>query len=56
MPAPGEHKTVQSCILKYAQEMSWTFVPREGSGKKTWFYPLLQPADAGEGDKSVMVE
>jgi len=28
MPTPGEHKTVQSRILKYAQECGWTFVPR----------------------------
>ena len=29
MPAPGEHKTVQSRILAYAQEIGWTFVPRD---------------------------
>ncbi len=28
MPKPGEHKTVQSRILKYAQQIGWTFVPR----------------------------
>jgi type I restriction enzyme R subunit len=28
MPTPGEHKTVQFRILKYAQEVGWTFVPR----------------------------
>ena len=28
MPKPGEHKTVQSRILKYAQEIGWVFVPR----------------------------
>jgi len=28
MPSPGEHKTVQARILKYAQEIGWTFVPR----------------------------
>ncbi|MGD9874235.1 MAG: type I restriction endonuclease subunit R [Kiritimatiellia bacterium] len=26
---PGEHKTVQGPILKYAQEVGWTFVSRE---------------------------
>ena len=25
---PGEHKTVQARILKYAEEIGWTFVPR----------------------------
>ena len=28
MPKPGEHKTVQSRILTYAQEIGWTYVPR----------------------------
>jgi len=26
---PGEHKTVQARILKYAETIGWTFVPRE---------------------------
>ncbi len=26
---PGEHKTVQSRILAYAEAIGWTFVPRE---------------------------
>ncbi|HQI74083.1 MAG TPA: HsdR family type I site-specific deoxyribonuclease, partial [Smithella sp.] len=29
MPKPGEHKTVQSRILQYAQEIGWTFVSRK---------------------------
>ncbi len=29
MPTPGEHKTVQARIFAYAQEIDWTFVPRE---------------------------
>lgn len=29
MPKPGEHKTVQARILKYAEEIGWTVVPRE---------------------------
>jgi hypothetical protein len=28
MPAPGEYKTVQSCIFANAQEIGWTHVPR----------------------------
>ena len=28
MATPGEHKTVQSRILAYAQEIGWTYVPR----------------------------
>jgi type I restriction enzyme R subunit len=28
MSAPGEHKTVQARVLRYAQEIGWTFVPR----------------------------
>src|SRR5258708_5692985 len=29
MPTPGEHKTVQSRVLEYAEEIGWTYVPRE---------------------------
>ncbi len=29
MPRPGEHKTVQSRILEYAQEIDWDYVSRE---------------------------
>ena len=29
MPVPGEHKTVQARILHYAQEIGWTYVPRD---------------------------
>jgi len=28
MPTPGEHKTVQARILRYAQEIGWRYVPR----------------------------
>src|SRR3990172_1720528 len=28
MPTPGEHKTVQARILKYAQEIGWSYIPR----------------------------
>ena len=31
MPKPGEHKTVQARILKYADEIGWTIVSREES-------------------------
>ena len=27
MPTPGEHKTVQARILKYAQEIGWIYLP-----------------------------
>jgi hypothetical protein len=29
MPAPGQYKTVQGRILAYAQQIGWTFVPRD---------------------------
>jgi len=29
MPTPSEHKTVQARILKYAEAIGWTHVPRE---------------------------
>ncbi len=37
MPAPTEHKTVQARILKYAQEIGWTFVIRSEAEKRRGF-------------------
>jgi type I restriction enzyme R subunit len=37
MPAPGEHRTVQARILKYAQEIGWTFVSREEADARRGF-------------------
>ena len=28
MATPGEHKTVQACILAHAEEIGWHYVPR----------------------------
>ncbi len=39
MPAPSEHKTVQARILKYAQEIGWTFVPRDEAERRRGFDP-----------------
>jgi type I restriction enzyme R subunit len=39
MPAPGEHKTVQARILKYAQEIGWKFVPRGEAEQRRGFDP-----------------
>lgn len=37
MPLPGEHKTVQARILAYAQEIGWTYVPREEAERRRGF-------------------
>jgi type I restriction enzyme R subunit len=37
MPGPGEHKTVQARILKYAQEIGWTYVPRDEAERRRGF-------------------
>jgi type I restriction enzyme R subunit len=37
MPSPGEHKTVQARILAYAQEIGWTFVPRDEAERRRGF-------------------
>ena len=37
MPTPTEHKTVQTRILQYAEEIGWTFVPRAKDEKPTVF-------------------
>jgi type I restriction enzyme, R subunit len=39
MPTSGEHKTVQSRILKYAQEIGWTYVPRAEAERRRGFDP-----------------
>jgi len=49
MPKPTEHKTVQARILKYAQEIGWTFVPREEAEKRRGFDPGLSPKDQAKG-------
>jgi type I restriction enzyme, R subunit len=38
MPKPGEHKTVQARILKYAQEVGWTYVPRAEAEARASLY------------------
>ncbi|HJX16970.1 MAG TPA: hypothetical protein VJ437_02110 [Acidiferrobacterales bacterium] len=37
MPIPTEHKTVQSRIHAYAQEIGWRFVPRANTEKRRGF-------------------
>jgi type I restriction enzyme R subunit len=37
MPKPGEHKTVQTRILQYAQEIGWTYVSRAEAEKRRRF-------------------
>jgi hypothetical protein len=35
MTTPGEHKSVQARILKYARKIAWTYVPRdEAEGRR----------------------
>jgi len=43
MSASGEHKTVQARILKYAQEIGWTYVPREEAERRRRFLPHPNP-------------
>ena len=45
MPKPGEHKTVQARILKYAEEIGWTVVPREKAEVRRGFSPVATPKD-----------
>jgi len=37
MPKPGEHKTVQSRLLAYVQEIGWGFVLREEAERRRGF-------------------
>lgn len=52
MPVTGEHKTVQACILQYAQEIGWRYVPRAETEKRRGFTPHPSPLPEGEGMKS----
>jgi type I restriction enzyme, R subunit len=45
MPKPTEHKTVQGRILKYAQEIGWTYVSRDEAERRRGFGYLPE----GEG-------
>ena len=36
---PTEHKTVQARILAYAQEIGWTYVPRDEAERRRGFDP-----------------
>jgi type I restriction enzyme R subunit len=40
MPKPGEHKTVQARILRYAQDIGWTYVPRAEAENRRGFDPV----------------
>ena len=45
MPTPTEHKTVQARILKYAEAIGWTFVPREEAEPRRGFDPDAPPKE-----------
>ena len=40
MAGPTEHKTVQSRILAYSEEIGWTFVPHEEAERRRRFLRL----------------
>ncbi|MCU7893061.1 MAG: hypothetical protein KZQ78_16275 [Candidatus Thiodiazotropha sp. (ex Ustalcina ferruginea)] len=45
---PGEHKTVQARILKYAEVIGWTFVPREEAEQWRGYDPDAVPIKIGK--------
>jgi len=49
MPTPGEYKTVQARILKYARDFGWTIVPREESEQRHSFDPEASSKDRAKG-------
>ena len=49
MATPGEHKTVQSRILAYAEAIGWTVVPRAQAEHRRGFAPTSSPADPANG-------
>jgi type I restriction enzyme R subunit len=44
--SPGEHRTVQARILRYAQEIGWTYVPRDEAERRRGFAPHPNPLPA----------
>jgi len=46
MPTPGEHKTVQSRILAYAEAIGWTVVPRQQAEQRRGFAPTSSPIES----------
>ncbi len=48
MPTPAEHKTVQSRILAYAQEIGWTVVSREEAEKRRAGFPTRHYIPGGK--------
>ena len=49
MPTPSEHKTVQARILKYAQDIGWTIVPRDVAEQRRGFYSDAPSEDRAKG-------
>jgi len=49
MVKPGEHKTVQARILKYASEIGWTFVSRGKAESRRGFDPGVEIKDREKG-------
>ncbi|MDE0480675.1 MAG: HsdR family type I site-specific deoxyribonuclease [Gammaproteobacteria bacterium] len=49
MPTPSEHKTVQARILKYAEAIGWTIVPREKAELRRGFDLEVPPNDRAKG-------
>jgi type I restriction enzyme R subunit len=45
MPTPGEHKTVQSRILAYAEAIGWKVVSQAQAEQRRGFGPTSSPAD-----------
>jgi type I restriction enzyme R subunit len=39
MPTPGEHKTAQTRILAYTEDIGWTFVSREEAENRRAGFP-----------------
>ena len=46
---PGEHKIVQAHILKYAEAIGWTFVPREEAEQRRGFDPEASLRERAKG-------
>ena len=46
MARTGEHKTDQARIIAYAEEIGWTYVPREEAERRRGFNPNYKNAES----------
>lgn len=53
MPKPTEHKSVQARILKYAQDIGWSFIPQpEAESRRGFASTTLSDPDEAQSERN----